>query len=281
MQYFLAALKLAGPDERLSQNAALSCEWQKLVDRAESHWARCLESLDRGLPAAPGVADYADRLRFEVLCHLGALFYDGQKWTKAVGYLQKAQQLRPDDPEILEKLYHLYQQVRRPGEAHRALKHLRKLRLGDPLLELYELDMTQVNHLNDAERVLAEIEGLVRRHGSDPRLEERAAGPVMNVVGYLKRLCRQQSGHLDKAVQRLRRYAGYGDWPEMIDYLRDLHGRLQKCKRLTARCLLLAAAEPQRRLIRDLRHLIDRDTDRCFSLLRDKAAFRTSELDRK
>ena len=39
-------------------------------------------------------------------------------------YLQRAHRLRPQDPDTLERLYHLYVQVKRPEDARRTLRRL-------------------------------------------------------------------------------------------------------------------------------------------------------------
>jgi tetratricopeptide (TPR) repeat protein len=269
MQYFRAALKLAGEDARLHQNAALACELQGLTEQADDHWDHFHQAIDGRLPTAPGRPDYLDRLRYEALHRLAAAAYDREDWERALTFYQRAARLRPEDPDLLERLFHLYTQVRRPEEAGRTLRRLRQVRSNDPLLELYELDLGALKSLDDAERLLADIDRVLKKYPDDPRLEERAGGMVATVVAYLDRLGQQAATQLDKSAARVRRLTNYrANWPEMYDFLRDLNTRLGRLKRVTARCLLLVATDAQRRRLRALRQQIDRDVERGEKLLR-------------
>jgi Flp pilus assembly protein TadD len=262
--YFAAALRLAPADARLLQNLALACEWDGRLEEAEPHWNRYFDALDHRVPAAPGRPDYVERLRYEALNRLATCFSDKEQWPRALVYLQRAQRLRSEDPETLERLFHLYTQAQRSDEAARVLRKLRQLQPGEPLFELYELEIEEVQHLDDTDRLLGAIDRVLKKHPNDPRLEERAGGMVLNVVASLNRQGRQLSEQLDKALARLRRLPNnQAHWPEMDDFLCDVRGRLNKVKRITAKCLLLASTEQQRHTIRDLRERVDRDVARC------------------
>src|SRR5207245_769390 len=105
---------------------------------------------------------------------LATRYSEKEKWSSALGYVQRAQRLRPEDFDTLERLFHLYNQAKRPQEARRTLEQLRRLRPGDPQLELYELDLVEVKGLNDIERLLTEIDRVLKRHPDDGRVQDRA-----------------------------------------------------------------------------------------------------------
>ncbi|MBV9122516.1 MAG: hypothetical protein JO112_04010, partial [Planctomycetes bacterium] len=128
VRQFSAALRLLGQDARLHQNLALANEFQGNQDQADPHWNRYLNLLDHRLPMPPGRPDYLKDLAFEGWTHLASAYSDKEDWSRALGYLQRAQELRPEDLEILEKLFHLYQHLHQPEEARRTLKRMQRLR---------------------------------------------------------------------------------------------------------------------------------------------------------
>src|SRR5262249_60639699 len=104
-------------------------------------------------------------------------------------YIQRAARLRPSDPDTLERLFHLYNQAKRPEDARRTLKQLRELRPGDAQLDLYEIELVEVKNLSDIERRLAEIDRILKRYPGDARVEEHAVRMVGNVIPLMCNLC--------------------------------------------------------------------------------------------
>src|SRR5262249_11225003 len=190
-RHFAQALKLAPNDARLQQNVALTYELKGELSAADPHWNRYFDLIGQQTPTPPDVPRYADLLAYESLSRLAGRYAEKEKWTTAVGYAQRAQQLRPNDPDTLERLFHLYTQAKRTQDAKRALEQLRKLRPGEPQYDLYELDLIDVKGLNDVERMLNEIERIRKRFPGDGRVEERAVTMVANVIPLLGNLCDQ------------------------------------------------------------------------------------------
>src|SRR5262249_52531824 len=71
--YFDAALKKSANDAWLHQNLALAYEWQGRLDRAETHWNRYFDLLDRRVPV-PNLPNYLDALAFEGLNRLSDMY---------------------------------------------------------------------------------------------------------------------------------------------------------------------------------------------------------------
>src|SRR5207302_1363257 len=80
-----------------------------------------------------------------------------EKLAAAVPFLQRARKLRPEDADILEKLFQLFTQLRRHDEARQMLQRLRQMRPNDPQFELYELDLHESRSLSDIDRMVSEV----------------------------------------------------------------------------------------------------------------------------
>lgn len=264
--YFEAALKKSEDDAWLQQNLALAHEWRGRLDYAERHWNLFFDLLDRRTPA-PKLPDYLAALRFECVNRLAEVYSKKEKWNSAVSYLEKAHRLRPSDADVLERLYHLYSQLKRPDEARRALRRLRDVRPNDPQFDLYELDLRDVKSLDDIERMLADIRKVLNRHPGDLRVEERAVGMVGNVIPLMSRTCDRLTDQLNKIVDQMRRLPSYQvNWPAVREVMRDLEDEFLKLRRITNKCLQLVANEEHRRTIRELAEHIDRKIDLCHNM---------------
>src|SRR5262249_33432266 len=132
VRHFTAALKLSALDARLHQNLALAYEWLDNLAEADPHWNRYFELIDRRLPCPPGRTDYVNDLAFEGLSRLATRYADKERWPTAIVYLERARQLRPDNADLLERLFQLYIHAQRQAEARQVLIELRKLRPADP-----------------------------------------------------------------------------------------------------------------------------------------------------
>jgi tetratricopeptide (TPR) repeat protein len=271
IHYFSAALQLVNRDARMSQNLALAYELQGRLAEAESHWNWYLEMLDDHIPAPPDSPGYKNRLTFECLHRLGVRFSEKGKNTSALAFLQRAHQLRPADTDTLERLFHVFLQQKRPEDARRALRRLKQLRPEDLQNELFEVDLIEINSLDNCNRVLAGLEALQRKSPDDGRVFERQAHLLNSVISYLKRLCRQISAQLERAVSRVRRLPPYQvDWPEMKHYLRDLRSRLQRIRKTAERSLPLAASDLVRQNVQEIIRQADRDIEQCRNLVRSR-----------
>ena len=127
VRQFFAALKINGNDPRIHQNLALCYELQDDVGRAEPHWNRYFELLDQRVPCPSDMPHYVNELAYEALSRLAGKYSEKEKWASAVRFLERALRYRPNDPDTLERLFHLYNQAKRPTDARRTLEQMRRL----------------------------------------------------------------------------------------------------------------------------------------------------------
>ena len=134
-------------------------------------------------------ADYLPKLAFEGMSRLADLFTKKEKWTTALGFLQRAHRVRPGDSDTLERLFHLYTQLKKPDEAKRILRRLREVRPNDPQVDLFEMDVREVRsaggHRQDARRYPphpAETSGRHARRGT-VRGHDQQPGAVPGTPG--------------------------------------------------------------------------------------------------
>jgi tetratricopeptide (TPR) repeat protein len=273
VHYFGSALIRAGNDPWLHQNLALTHEMQGRFDLANRHWSRYFDLLDpkktRGASALPPVPlpHYVESLTFEGLSRLADLYSKKERWQTALGYLEQASALRPEDAEVLERLFHLYNQIRRPEDARRTLRRLRALKPGEPQFDLYELDVRDVRTLEDMDRTLTEIRRILAKYPNDMRVEEKAVGMVTNFLPLMGRMLDQLGSQLDSTVEQMRRLPNYQiNWPAVHDVMRDLLRDFQKLRRLAGKCQSLVTSEEHRRTLRELNEQIDRRIELCQSM---------------
>ncbi len=267
VKHFSAALKLAANDARLHQNLALTYELKGDLTQAEPHWNRFFDLLDERVPVPADRPHYRDALAFESLGRLAGRYTEKEKWSSALSYVQRAAHMRPGDPDVLERLFHLYNQAKRPQDARRTLDQLRRLRPSEPQYELYELDLVEVKGLNDIERLLTEIERIRKRHPNDARVEDRAVTMVGNVIPLMGNLCDQLTDQMSKVIDQVRNLPNYQiNWSAVREVMRDLLREFQKLRRITGKCLPLVTSDEHRRIVRDLADHIDKKMEACRSM---------------
>jgi tetratricopeptide (TPR) repeat protein len=267
-RHFAEAAKLAGGDARLHQNLALTYELEGDLPRADPHWNRFFDLLGPRTPGPPDVHDYPEALAFQGLRRLADRYRDKENWNQALAYVQRARDLRPQDPETLEQLFHLFNQAKKPGEARAILERLRSLRPQDPQLELYELDLVEVKNLNDIERLLTDIDRILKRYPGDARVEERAVTMVGNVIPLMGNLCDQLTEQMSKVIDQVRHLPNYQiNWSAVREVMRDLMKEFQKLRRITGKCLPLVKSDEHRRIVRDLADHIDKKMEACRSMM--------------
>jgi tetratricopeptide (TPR) repeat protein len=265
IDYFSWATKLAPSDPWLHQNLALAHELKGQLDQADGHWNRYFEMQSR-VPT-PALPNYRETLRYESLNRLADAFSKKERWNTALTYLNKACQLRPNDTDALERLFHMYNQVKRPEDARRTLKRLRELRPSDPQLELYEIDLREVKTLEDIERMLADIRKTLNKYPNDVRVEEKAVSLVGNVIPLIGRMYDQYSEQLNRVMDQVRRLPNYQvNWHAVHDVMRDLQRELQKLRRIANKCLGLVTSDEHRRIIKELIEHIDKKIEVCQSM---------------
>jgi tetratricopeptide (TPR) repeat protein len=268
IRHFGDAVKLAPSEARLHQNLAIVYELQDDMTRADQHWNRFFDLLDEQTSGPADIPDYGRSLAFQGLRRLADKYREKEKWTQALAYVQRARNLRPDDQEVLDQLFTLFNQAKRPDEARKTLERLRELRPMDPQLELYELDLRETKTLNDAEQLINEVDRILKRHAGDARVEDRALNMLANVIPLLGTLCDQQTDQLTKVIDQVRNLPNYQiNWSAVRDVTRDLLKEFQKLRRITSKCLPLLKNDEHRRVIRDLADHVDRKMEACRSMM--------------
>jgi Flp pilus assembly protein TadD len=266
-KFFSAALNLVPNDAWLNQNLALARELQGRLDLADPPWNRYFDLLDRRVPAPPGRPDYLDHLAFEAYSRLADSYQKKEKWPTALSYLQRAARLRSQDPDTLERLFHLYNQAKRPDEARKTLQRLRQIRPNDPQFDLYELDLRDTKTLEDLDRMLTDIKRILGKYPGDLRVEERAVGMVGGVIPLMGRLCDQLTEQMNRILDQVRRLPQYQiNWRAVREAMRDLEHEFQKLRRITNKCLSLVSSDEHRSIIRELSQHIDKKIDMCQSM---------------
>ena len=171
------------------------------------------------------------------------------------------------DPELIEKVFHFYNNAKRPQDARKALEQLRHLRPKDPQLDLYELDLIEVKGLNDIERLLTDIDQILKRYPGDARVEERAVTMVGNVIPLMGNLCDQLTEQMSKVFDQVRHLPNYQiNWSAVREVMRDLMKEFQKLRRIVGKCLPLVTSDDHKRIVRDLADHIDKKMEACRSM---------------
>jgi Flp pilus assembly protein TadD len=267
VRHFQAAIKLNPSDSRLHQNIALTYELQGDLSQADPHWNRYFDMLGDQVPSPSDIPRYRDSLAYESLTRLAARYSDKEKWSPAIGYMQRACQVRPNDVDTMERLFQLFVHAKRPQDAKRTLEQLRRVRPGEPQYDLYELDLIEVKGLNDIEKLLTEIARIRNNHPGDLRVEERAMSMVSNVIPMMVNLCDQLTDQMTKVIDQVRHLPNFQiNWPAVREVMRDLLREFQKLRRITGKCLPLVANDEQRRMVRDLADHIDKKMEACRSM---------------
>jgi tetratricopeptide (TPR) repeat protein len=267
IRHFTAAAKLAANDPRLHQNLALAHELEGSLADADPHWNRFFDLLDGRVAAPAGQPDYPERLAYEGLSRMMGAYADKEKWQTALGYAQRALRLRPEDPDTMERVFHIQTQLKRPDEARRILRRLRELRPGEPQYDLYEIDLIEVKNIRDMERVLSEIDQVRQRYPGDARVEEKAVRMVGNVIPWITQQADHYTEQMSRIIDQVRHLPNYQiNWPAVHDAMRDLAREFRKLRRVAGKCLPLVNSEEHRRIINDLTTHIDRKIEVCQSM---------------
>jgi Flp pilus assembly protein TadD len=264
IRHFQAALRLAGADLAVHQNLALTHEWQGELEKAELHWNRWFDLVERRRATPGDHQKFWQQLAYEGFVRLATVYSEKERWQQSLYYLESAQRLRPDNVETLERLFHMYHQARRPDQARRALQQLQNLKPGEPQFELYELDLIDINELDDLERWLNDVSRILQRYQNDPRVADRSVTMLANAVSYMSRLSDQLTEQLNKVMKQVRSLDNYQiNWSAVHDVMRDLRREFQKLRRLVSKCHALATHGDHRRILRDLAEHLDRKIDYC------------------
>ena len=199
----------------------------------------------------------------------GSAFFRARKVDQRSDLSERAHQVQPEDTDTLERLFHVFNQLKKPEDARRALRRLRQLRPQDPQMEVYELELIEINNLDNCNRVLAGLEALQGKYPDDARVAERQAQMLGAITAYLKRLSRQIVEQSARAASRVRRLPSYQEaWPEMKQYLRDLRSRLNRTRKTALRGLPLATSESHRRDLHQIVQQTSQEIDQCQTMVK-------------
>lgn len=250
----------------LEQNLALILEWSGQVDQAEGHWNHYFDLLEAALPRSMP-PDHIPRLAFEGLSRLADVYGKKERWNAALAFLQRAVRFRPGDTDVLERIFQLYTQLRRPEDARRTLRRLRELRPGDPQVELFELEVQEVRNVDDVEPIVSRTRRILQEHPGDMKVEERAATVLTNLVPVMERLAEQATTQLNRVTDQMRRLpTSQVNWPMVRGMMRDLEDRFGRLRRCAQRCQSLLAGEEPRRTLAGLIHHCERKIDQAHAL---------------
>jgi Flp pilus assembly protein TadD len=255
------ALRLAGDDPRIHQNLALSFTWQGDPSEADLCWGRFLGTMEKRLPRPPGFIDYHERLRFELLKHLGNQKYDQEKWPEALGYLEEAQKLEPENADLAERLFLLQMQAGNRGEARKMLGHMQMLKPKYPPYELYELDMIEVRTGEDLELLVETLHRVIELLAGDPAVQDKAVTRAWPMLQYrsdqLTKLMREIRDDLRKLPEESRA------WYDALRDLRSVKRDLRRLRQITRYCVSLSVSEATRRRLDALTDELERKIDYC------------------
>ncbi len=250
----------------LEQNLALANESVGRMDVAETHWNRYFDYLEHYVPRSLP-PDYLPNLGFEGASRLADQFSRKEKWGSAAHFLQRAHRIRPTDYETLERLFHMYTQLKRTDEARKVLRRLREVRPNDPQGELFELEVREVRKLDDVDALLSDLRRVAQRFPNDARVEERGSAIVNNVMPILERIADQYSGQVNKVVDQMRRLPSYQiNWPTVRDIMRNMEDKYLFLRRVAQKCLAHVTSDEVRRELHRLISHCDRKIDQCHSL---------------
>jgi len=264
VKFFTAAVRATPNDGAIHQNLALAYEWQKNLTGAEPHWNRYFDILERRLTPSPHSPDSAAPVLFEGLHRLAGCYTEKEKWANALVYVERAHRLRPDDVDTLERLFTLYNQVRRPDDARRVLQRLRHLRPGEPQYALYELDLVELREIDDMDRWIGEIGRIVQAHPGEPRVEERALSMIGNMIPLMTRTGDQLTEQLNKVMRQVRGLPNYQiHWEKVHEVMRDLKRDFQKVRKTINKCMAVLTHSEHRRQLRTLGEHMDRKIEFC------------------
>jgi tetratricopeptide (TPR) repeat protein len=250
----------------LEQNLALANEALGRFESAEQHWNRYFDYLEHYTPRSLP-PDYLPNLAFEGASRLADHFSRKEKWASAAHFLQRAHRIRPTDYETLERLFHMYTQLKRNDEARRLLRRLREVKPNDPQAELFELEVREARKLDDIDALLSDLRKVAQRFPNDVRVEERGAAIVHNVLPQLERIADQYAGQVNKVVDQMRRLPSYQiNWPTVRDIMRDMEDKYLFLRRVAQKCLAHVTSDDVRRELHRLISHCDRKIDQCHSL---------------
>lgn len=248
----------------LQQNLALAYEWMGKLEKAETHWNRYFDCLESQRDRKAG--EHLHNLAFEGMTRLADLFSRKEKWHTALGFLQRAQKIKPTDPEVLERLFQLYDQLRKPEEARRILRRLREMKPNDPQVELFELDVREVRDIEELDRFFVDLRRVLQKHPNNLQVEEKASTMIGNLYPLMERLFEQWTTQTTRVLDQMRRLPSYQiNWPVVREVMRDLEDKFLQLRKIANKSMTLARGD-LRRDLQKLANQCDRKIEQCHRL---------------
>jgi tetratricopeptide (TPR) repeat protein len=234
-------------------------------DKAETHWNRYFDHLEYNASRSHP-ADYLANLAFEGLNRLADLYTAKERWNSALGFLCRAHKFRPTDADVLERLFHLYDQLRRPEEARKILQRLREVRPNDAQVELFELNTREVRDINDLTLVMADLKRIDQKFPGNTQVGDRISATVHNLLPFMEKLFDQWNGQINKVLDQMRRLPSYQiNWPMVREVMHELEDKFFQLRKSAGKAQALAQGSLRRDLTR-LMSQCDRKMEQCHSL---------------
>lgn len=254
-----------GQQALLEQNLALAYEWQGKWEKAEAHWNRYFDQLEYNLAdARPG--DYPANLAFEGLNRLAEMCTQKERWNSALGFLLRAHKFRPSDADVLERLFHLYEQLRKPEEARKILQRLREVRPNDAQVEMFELNTRDIRDVEELSAVLNDVRRLAQKNAGNAQFDDRVNSMVNNLIPTMERMFDQWTGQVNKVLDQMRRLPSYQiNWTMVREVMHDLNDKFYQLRKLAVKTQSMVQGNVRRELQR-LAGQCDRKIDQCRSL---------------
>ena len=146
---------------------------------------------------------------------------------------------------------------------------MREVRPNDPQVELFELDVREINTVEEVERVLQDLRRVGQKFPGDSRVDDRVKASFHQLLPAMEKFSEQYSAQMQKVVEQMRRLPSYQvNWPVVRDVMRDLEENFGQLRRAGQKMMSMTPADDQRRDLQRLISHCDRKIDQCASLAR-------------
>ena len=127
---------------------------------------------------------------------------------------------------MLERLFHLYDQLRKPEEARKILQRLREMRPNDAQVEMFELNTREVRDINDLTLVMADLKRIDQKYPGNAQVGERITAKINNLLPFMEKLFDQWNNQVNKVLDQMRRLPSYQiNWPMVREVMHELEDK--------------------------------------------------------
>jgi len=206
---------------------------------------------------------YYDTLACEGRLHVAELFSVEKKWNQAAKHFEKAHQVRPDNGDIMVKLFYSYRNGKNSNKARQTYKKLTKKypkNLGYQILEV-DLLLSEASSLRDFERAFKKLVQLKRQHPKDPEILSKGEALVIEFVPSIAEVSDKLSASLREVVttiQRIKQDPNMTiDSYKLKQIYNDLKNDYQTLKNMVDQCFEFVDSKDGKKMLRDLREHIN------------------------